>query len=117
MGFHVRFEFLEPGGQVTESEFGVAEHQGRFHGILFGHPFISHPFQVVAAALQENIIFDVADNGVGMNKETLENLFDLFFSSKGHRGTGIGLFLAYQVVTFRANHFNCQHFTSRSLFG
>ncbi len=44
-------------------------------------------------------IFDVIDNGVGMDKAVLENLFDLFFSSKGHRGTGLGLFVAHRIIT------------------
>jgi signal transduction histidine kinase/DNA-binding response OmpR family regulator len=44
-------------------------------------------------------IFDIIDNGVGMDKTVLENLFDLFFSSKGHRGTGLGLFVAHRIVT------------------
>ncbi len=44
-------------------------------------------------------VFDIVDNGVGMDKAVLENLFDLFFSSKGHRGTGLGLFVAHRSVT------------------
>ncbi len=44
-------------------------------------------------------VFDIIDNGVGMDKAVLENLFDLFFSSKGHRGTGLGLFVAHRIVT------------------
>ena len=42
--------------------------------------------------------FVVADNGMGMDRETREKLFTLFFSSKGHAGTGIGLFVASQMV-------------------
>ena len=44
-------------------------------------------------------IFDIIDNGVGMDKPVRENIFDLFFSSKGHRGTGLGLFVAHRIVT------------------
>ena len=44
-------------------------------------------------------IFDIIDNGVGMDKPVTENIFDLFFSSKGHRGTGLGLFVAHRIVT------------------
>jgi signal transduction histidine kinase len=43
-------------------------------------------------------IFEAHDNGVGMDRETQENLFTLFFSSKGYRGTGLGLFVANQIV-------------------
>ena len=40
----------------------------------------------------------VEDNGVGMDRETREKLVSLFFSSKGHRGTGLGLFIANKSV-------------------
>ncbi len=49
--------------------------------------------------MKDYFIFDIIDNGIGMDKEATDNLFDLFFSSKGHRGTGIGLFVAHQIVT------------------
>ena len=44
------------------------------------------------------IIFDVYDNGTGMDKETRENLFTLFFSSKGNKGTGLGLFISNRII-------------------
>jgi signal transduction histidine kinase/FixJ family two-component response regulator len=47
----------------------------------------------------EFLVFDIIDNGVGMDKQVLENLFDLFFSSKGHRGTGLGLFVSHRIIT------------------
>lgn len=46
----------------------------------------------------DHIIFDVYDNGVGMDRETRENMFSLFFSSKGHRGTGLGLFISNKII-------------------
>jgi signal transduction histidine kinase/FixJ family two-component response regulator len=48
---------------------------------------------------QDYVIFNIIDDGIGMDKDATDNLFDLFFSSKGHRGTGIGLFVAHQIVT------------------
>lgn len=46
----------------------------------------------------EHVRFIVTDNGAGMERETREKLFTLFFSSKGSAGTGIGLYVAGQVV-------------------
>jgi len=46
----------------------------------------------------EHITFDIIDNGIGMDQETRENIFTLFFSSKGYRGTGLGLYISNQVV-------------------
>ena len=48
---------------------------------------------------EEGLTFEVEDNGVGMDSETLEKLFNLFFSSKGREGTGLGLYIAQQVVS------------------
>jgi signal transduction histidine kinase len=40
----------------------------------------------------------VEDNGVGMNPEQLKNLFTLFFSTKGSKGTGLGLFITDKII-------------------
>ncbi len=44
------------------------------------------------------ILFYIHDNGVGMDRETMESMFTLFFSSKAGRGTGLGLFVANEIV-------------------
>jgi nitrogen-specific signal transduction histidine kinase len=43
-------------------------------------------------------VFVVQDDGLGMDRETRERLFSLFFSSKGAEGTGLGLFIANKVI-------------------
>ena len=40
----------------------------------------------------------VEDNGMGMDQETREKIFSLFFSSKGIKGTGLGLFISNKIV-------------------
>ncbi|MGD9731443.1 MAG: ATP-binding protein [Desulfamplus sp.] len=45
-----------------------------------------------------NICLSIKDNGMGMDKDTRERMFTLFFSSKGSQGTGLGLFIAGHVV-------------------
>ncbi|MBU4009796.1 MAG: HAMP domain-containing histidine kinase, partial [Proteobacteria bacterium] len=47
------------------------------------------------------ICFIIKDNGMGMDQETKEKMFTLFFTSKGSQGTGLGLFIANRVI--------CQH--------
>ena len=47
---------------------------------------------------KDHVVFEAIDNGTGMDRQMRENLFTLFFSSKGYRGTGLGLFIANQVV-------------------
>jgi signal transduction histidine kinase len=46
----------------------------------------------------KKIIFEISDNGSGMDRETRESLFTLFFSSKGNKGTGLGLFIADKII-------------------
>jgi signal transduction histidine kinase/FixJ family two-component response regulator len=56
--------------------------------------------RVEAAELEgeEAVRFIVSDNGIGMDQETLDKMFTLFFSSKGSRGTGLGLFVSNQII-------------------
>lgn len=45
-----------------------------------------------------NIIFEVTDNGIGMDNKQKENIFNLFYSSKGKKGTGFGLFIVDNII-------------------
>ena len=44
------------------------------------------------------MVFEVEDNGIGMDRETRQKVFSLFFSSKGIKGTGLGLFISNKIV-------------------
>ncbi|MBW1890042.1 MAG: response regulator [Deltaproteobacteria bacterium] len=46
----------------------------------------------------DRICFVIQDNGMGMDQETREKMFTLFFTSKGSQGTGLGLFIANRVI-------------------
>ena len=46
----------------------------------------------------EWMTIEVEDNGIGMDRETREKIFSLFFSSKGIKGTGLGLFISNKIV-------------------
>ena len=46
----------------------------------------------------DRICFIIEDNGMGMDRETREKMFTLFFTSKGSQGTGLGLFIANRVI-------------------
>lgn len=45
-----------------------------------------------------HIVFTVVDDGVGMDNATKDKLFTEFFSSKGRKGTGLGLYIANKIV-------------------
>lgn len=44
------------------------------------------------------VAFEISDNGVGMDRETRERAFTPFFSSKGGKGTGLGLYIAHRIA-------------------
>ncbi len=56
--------------------------------------------EIIFSVKQDNrsAIFSIKDNGLGMDQETRENMFTLFFSSKGHKGTGLGLFISNRII-------------------
>ncbi len=43
-------------------------------------------------------LFEVADDGIGMDPETRDSIFTLFYSSKGKKGTGLGLFISHKII-------------------
>jgi signal transduction histidine kinase len=51
-----------------------------------------------AAEPRKRIRFEVSDNGMGMNDEVKEKMFTSFYSTKGHRGTGLGLLVTHKLV-------------------
>jgi signal transduction histidine kinase len=43
--------------------------------------------------------YQVTDNGCGLDEETREKIFRAFFSTKGTKGTGLGLMITKKIVT------------------
>jgi len=58
----------------------------------------AHRIVFSARGDEAGIELEIWDNGVGMNEEIRKNLFNLFFSSKGEKGTGLGLFIAHKTI-------------------
>ena len=50
---------------------------------------------------ENHFMFEVSDNGVGMDKATQRNVLEEFFSTKGSAGTGLGLAVVDKVVNKR----------------
>jgi signal transduction histidine kinase/DNA-binding NarL/FixJ family response regulator len=57
-----------------------------------------HRITFRADGTPHEVLFEVEDDGVGMSPEVQGRIFDLFFSSKGRAGTGLGLFITRQVI-------------------
>ena len=47
---------------------------------------------------QEMVTVSIKDNGVGISKENLTNIFEPFYSTKGEFGTGLGLSITKDIV-------------------
>jgi len=58
----------------------------------------SHCIRFATKADNGQVRFDISDTGVGMDTATREKIFELFYSSKGREGTGLGLFIARKVI-------------------
>ena len=58
-----------------------------------------HRIDFIIEKISGHQVFTIRDNGTGMDRETRENIFTLFFSSKDRRGTGLGLYIANKIIT------------------
>ncbi len=58
----------------------------------------AHAVTLTASVDGDQVVFVASDNGVGMDRETQEKAFSLFFTSKGAEGTGLGLFVSQRIA-------------------
>jgi two-component system CheB/CheR fusion protein len=62
---------------------------------LIVHVHDSHDFRNLA---QRGVRVNIADDASGMSSETRANLFKPFFTTKGEKGTGVGLWVSHGIV-------------------
>jgi signal transduction histidine kinase len=63
---------------------------------------------VTSRATAAEVVVTVADDGIGMSDEVMSNLFVRIFSTKGGRGTGLGLVVVKQVVEEHGGALNAE---------
>jgi signal transduction histidine kinase/PAS domain-containing protein len=54
--------------------------------------------RVTTADVDHEVVARVRDNGIGMDEDTRQRIFDPFFSTKSERGTGLGLSVARGII-------------------
>ena len=54
--------------------------------------------QIQVTDMPHQVLFKFRDNGKGLDKEYRQKIFSLFYSDKGNKGTGLGLFIARRSV-------------------
>jgi len=72
--------------------------ENAFDACLLDSSKKKHKIVFKVRQMPDHISFDIEDNGIGMDTKTKANAFSLFFSTKGTRGTGLGLFIANDVI-------------------
>jgi PAS domain S-box-containing protein len=59
---------------------------------------IQHRIRFSTRVDATHVYFSISDNGPGLEKEQVSKIFQLFHSTKGKRGTGIGLFVTRKAI-------------------
>jgi PAS domain S-box-containing protein len=57
-----------------------------------------HRVSINLSRNKDLITFLIEDNGTGMDADTKNKMFTLFFSSKGSKGTGLGLYNSNEII-------------------
>ena len=61
----------------------------------------------------ERVCLSLADTGVGMEREALRRLGELFFTTKGEQGQGLGLAVCYRIVEGMSGRIDVQSVPGR----
>ena len=64
---------------------------------------------VIRTRREENgVRFEIEDNGAGMTNEVKEKLFERFFTTKGSKGTGLGLLVTRKIIDEHGGSISCE---------
>ncbi len=67
----------------------------------FQNGFCPDPIiRISSAQMNENVVIQIVDNGIGIPEAIQSHIFDPFFTTKPvGKGTGMGLSISYQIIT------------------
>lgn len=72
---------------------------------------VNKPGKVIVRSLPNHkggVEYQVCDNGCGMDEETRAKIFRMFFSSKGTKGTGLGLMITKKIIQEHGGAIECE---------
>jgi signal transduction histidine kinase len=65
---------------------------------------------------QQDIIIEITDFGKGIDKTVLKDIYKPFFTTKGEKGSGIGLYTTYKIVYMYQGHIDVQSTHEKTTF-
>jgi PAS domain S-box-containing protein len=70
------------------------------NSIRYFNSFIDNPYvEIVIETNAEHATIEISDNGLGIENQYLEKIFDMFFrASNNSKGTGIGLYIVRETI-------------------
>lgn len=95
--FHGPMERMEMDSEVISSGL-VNILENAIDACLEDESKTQHIVSFIVEGNAQSIRFRIRDNGLGIERSHQEKMFSLFFSSKGSKGTGLGLYIAHEVV-------------------
>ncbi len=54
--------------------------------------------EIYVSIENDNVLIRISDTGVGMTKEQIERLGEPYFTTKGTKGTGLGMMVVYRII-------------------
>ena len=72
--------------------------KGTFNGCAVKGCEWQHWKEIENDGEQKYIETEISDNGCGISKENIVKIFDHFFSTKGQKGTGLGLAVIWGII-------------------
>jgi PAS domain S-box-containing protein len=83
------------------SRFSIVMNNLISNAIRYSDPSKNDKFiNIAISVLPKTAVIEVSDNGIGIEKEHLQNIFKLFYrASSNSKGTGIGLYIVKDTIT------------------